>query len=58
MSGPPVTQKWQRATTLQVKRKKSPSWVSMGQLYRELSEGYEYFLAARTRSGALKKRRK
>lgn len=49
------TDKWQRATTVRgKKRKANPSWISYGQLYREISAGYDRFLASRTRAGALK----
>ena len=43
--------KWQTATT--TRRKRSGAWVSNGDLYRAISAGYNYFLAQRTRAGAL-----
>ena len=43
--------KWQTATT--TRRKRSGAWVSNGDLYRAISAGYAYFLAQRTRAGAL-----
>lgn len=46
------TQKWQQATTAR-RRKRSGEWVSNGDLYRAISAGYNYFLAQRTRTGAL-----
>lgn len=47
--------KWQRAMTARSKKRKAnPSWISYGQLYREISAGYERFLAARIRTGTLK----
>lgn len=46
------TQKWQQATTTR-RRKRSGGWVSNGDLYRAISAGYNYFLAQRTRIGAL-----
>lgn len=46
------TQKWQQATTAR-RRKRSGEWVSNGDLYRAIAAGYNYFLAQRTRSGAL-----
>ena len=46
------TQKWQQATTTR-RRKRSGEWVSNGDLYRAIAKGYDYFLAQRTRSGAL-----
>jgi hypothetical protein len=51
-----VTNKWDRATRADTRRrpKKNTSWVPYGQLYREISGGYLYFLATRTRTGALK----
>ena len=45
------TRKWQNATT--TRRKRNSEWVSNGDLYRAISAGYAYFLAQRTRSGAL-----
>lgn len=50
-----VTHKWQRATSTRTKRKRSTSWVPYGQLYREISAGYEHYLAARIRTGTLKR---
>lgn len=47
------SEKWHRATMTKTKRKKSSSWVSHGQLYREISAGYEYYLAARIRTATL-----
>lgn len=49
----PVTHKWQRATSTRRTRKRSTSWVSHGQLYREIAAGYQHFLAARIRAGAM-----
>jgi hypothetical protein len=46
------SQKWQQATTAR-RRKRSGEWVSNGDLYRAISAGYNYFLAQRTRTGAL-----
>lgn len=46
------SQKWQQATTAR-RRKREGEWVSNGDLYRAISAGYNYFLAQRTRSGAL-----
>ena len=46
------TQKWQQATTSR-RRKRSGEWVSNGDLYRAIAAGYNYFLAQRTRTGAL-----
>lgn len=46
------TQKWQQATTAR-RRKRSGEWVSNGELYRAIAAGYNYFLAERTRVGAL-----
>ena len=46
------TVKWQKATTTQ-RRKRAGEWVSNGDLYRAIARGYEYFLAQRTRTGAL-----
>jgi hypothetical protein len=46
------SQKWQQATTAR-RRKRSGEWVSNGDLYRAISAGYSYFLAQRTRTGAL-----
>ena len=46
------SQKWQQATTTR-RRKRSGEWVSNGELYRAISAGYAYFLAQRTRTGAL-----
>lgn len=45
------TRKWQQATT--TRRKRSGAWVSNGELYRAIARGYNYFLAERTRAGAL-----
>ena len=45
------TRKWQNATT--TRRKRNSAWVSNGDLYRAISAGYNYFLAQRTRAGAL-----
>ena len=47
------TDKWQRATSTRTKRKRSTSWVPYGQLYREISAGYDHYLAARIRTGTL-----
>lgn len=46
------TQKWQQATTSR-RRKRAGEWVSNGDLYRAIAAGYAYFLAQRTRTGAL-----
>lgn len=46
------SQKWQQATTAR-RGKRSGEWVSNGDLYRAISAGYNYFLAQRTRTGAL-----
>lgn len=46
------TRKWQNATT--TRRKRNGAWVSNGELYRAIARGYNYFLAERTRTGALK----
>jgi hypothetical protein len=46
--------KWQTATTTR-RKKRQGEWVSNGDLYRAISAGYNYFLAQRTRSGALQK---
>ena len=46
------SQKWQQATTAR-RRKRSGEWVSNGDLYRAIAAGYNYFLAQRTRTGAL-----
>lgn len=53
MKREPVTYKWQRATSTRKPRKRSTSWVSHGQLYREIAAGYQHFLAARMRAGAM-----
>jgi hypothetical protein len=49
------TYKWQRTTTVRTKRKPRESWVSCGQLYREIAAGYEYFMALRTTDETFKK---
>ena len=49
------TYKWQRTTTVRTKRKPSGSWVSCGQLYREIAAGYEHFMALRTSPETFKK---
>lgn len=54
MKREPVTYKWQRATSTRKPRKRSTSWVSHGQLYREIAAGYQHFLAARMRAGAMR----
>lgn len=54
MKREPVTHKWQRATSTRKPRKRSTSWVSHGQLYHEIAAGYQYFLAARIRAGAMR----
>lgn len=54
MKREPVTYKWQRATSTRRARKPSTSWVSHGQLYREIAAGYQHFLAARIRAGAMR----
>lgn len=46
------THKWQQATTAR-RRKRAGEWVSNGDLYRAIAAGYDYFLAQRTRTGAL-----
>lgn len=46
------TIKWQQATTSR-RRKRAGEWVSNGDLYRAIAAGYAYFLAQRTRTGAL-----
>lgn len=50
----PISSKWQRVTTTKLKRKKGHSWVPYGQLYREIAEGYDHFVAERIRSRTLK----
>ena len=46
------SQKGQQATTTR-RRKRSGEWVSNGDLYRAIAQGYNHFLAQRTRSGTL-----
>ena len=53
MSNKRGTHKWQQATTCRRRRKRAGEWVSNGDLYRAIAAGYDYFLAQRTRSGAL-----
>lgn len=51
----PNTTKWQRTTTARLGRKKSSSWVPNGQLYKEIGEGYRYFLGQRMKAGAMRR---
>ncbi len=47
------THKWDRATQSRTRRKAAASGATM-QLYREIAEGYAYFMAKRTRAAALR----
>jgi hypothetical protein len=49
----PAAPKWERVTTTHRQRKRCDTTVSTGQLYREIAEGYEYFLSARMRDKTL-----
>lgn len=48
-----VTHKWTRATQKRTRRKPVVSGETM-RLYREIAEGYAYFLAKKTKAAALR----
>lgn len=54
MKREPVTYKWQRATTSRTDRPKPKRKGSTMTLYREIADGFDYFVGRRTKAAVLK----
>lgn len=48
------TYKWERATLAKRDRRPAPKTVSTMQLYREIADGYDRFMARRIRNATLR----
>lgn len=49
------TYKWERATLAKRDRRPTPKTVSTMQLYREIADGYDRFMAKRIRAATLRR---
>lgn len=58
MSKNPVSHKWQRSTTSRTDRPKPKRKGATMALYREIADGFDYFVGRRTKAAVLKEAQK